>query len=798
MKRINLFVLTLFLVWGTHAETERRAKTAEPNPELLEKKWDARWITCPGVSLYDYGVYHFRKIFRIKDLPMTYVINVSADNRYRLFVNGTPVCYGPARGDLSHWYFETVDIAPLLKEGDNVLAALVWNMSSYAPGAQMMLMTGFILQGNSEREREVNTDCSWKVCRDLAYAPSPEKRQDVGCADIVKGGQYPWGWEMQSFDDTAWASPVLLRRGQPYGLGTGYDWMLCRRDIPLMEDTLLRMKAIRRTEGMTVPQAFLQGKAPLTIPANKKVSVLIDQTFLTNAYPELKVSGGKDSEIRVRYGEALFNDKGKAHRNDIAGRKITGFTDIFYPDGGNDRLFRTLWFRCYRYVQLDIETKEQPLTIQDLYGMYTAYPFEEVGSFSSDDPELSKIWTVGWRTARLCANETYFDCPYYEQLQYVGDTRIQALISLYVSGDDRLMRKAIRMFDYSRTYEGITASRYPSRVPQYIPPFSLYWINMVHDYWMYRDDPDFIKSCMPGVKTILAWFVDKIEPATGVLGRLPHWNFIDWPVQWPWDNEYPLGGTHRATLTGGSAIVTLQLAYAIRDAVDLLKECGEKELAAYYEHLGISLGQHVWNDCWNEGKQLLTDDLQGSSYSQHVNIMGILSDAVPKEKQVDLFNRLATDPSLIQATFYYRFYLFRALKKVGLADRYVSMLQPWKDMIGIGLTTFAENPEPTRSDCHAWSASPLIDFLATVCGVEPAEPGFKSVKIEPHLGTLQRVKGNVPHPNGIISVSLEQKGKRLKGELTLPPDLVGTFKWRDNEMTLTAGVNKIDVTDKHK
>ena len=131
MKRINLFVLTLFLIWGTHAETERRAKTAEPNPELLEKKWDARWIAYPGVSLYDYGVYHFRKIFRIKDLPVTYVINVSADNRYRLFVNGTPVCYGPARGDLSHWYFETVDIAPLLKEGDNVLAALVWNMSSW-------------------------------------------------------------------------------------------------------------------------------------------------------------------------------------------------------------------------------------------------------------------------------------------------------------------------------------------------------------------------------------------------------------------------------------------------------------------------------------------------------------------------------------------------------------------------------------------------------------------------------------------------------------------------------------------
>ncbi|MCD7852133.1 MAG: family 78 glycoside hydrolase catalytic domain [Parabacteroides sp.] len=660
-----------------HAAGNDGVREVAPDASLLTRKWDANWVSCPEVSLYDYGVYHFRKSFELNRKPDSFVINISADNRYRLFVNGTPVCYGPARGDLNHWYFETIDIAPLLKEGRNTLAAIVWNAGVYTPGAQMTLKTELIVQGNTAREAIVNTDPSWKVYQNPAYAPSVENRQDVGCADVVDASLYPWGWETADYDDSAWKEAVQLGRGQPYGVGTGYDWVLCRRDIPLMEDSLIRMQSVRRSEGLTASPEFLKGNAPLTVPANRKVTLLIDQSYLTNAYPELKVSGGKGSEIRMRYSEALYKDGQKGNRNDIEGREVGGFTDKFYPDGGSGRLFRPLWFRTYRYLQVEIETKGEPLTLLDLYGMYTAYPFRENGSFSSNLPELQKIWEVGWRTARLCANETYYDCPYYEQLQYVGDTRIQALISLYVDGDDRLMRKAIRMFDYSRSYEGITTSRYPSRVPQYIPPFSLYWINMVHDYWMYRDDPAFVKSCMPGVKSVLEWFAGKIDPATGILGPVPHWNFIDWPKQWPWNNDLPLGGTHKAAITGGSSILSLQLAYTLKDAIELLREFGEADLARSYEKVYDSLCRHTWDKCWNEEKQMLADDPDEASYSQHANIMGILSDAVPQEKQQALFNKLNTDPSLIQATFYYRFYLFRALKKVGLADQYTEMLKPW-------------------------------------------------------------------------------------------------------------------------
>jgi hypothetical protein len=605
----------------------------------------------------------------------------------------------------------------------------------------------------------------------------------------VDGEKYPWGWNEQDFDDSKWISPREISRGFPYGLNDEYDWVLTPRDIPLMEDKLMRMETVRRSDGIQVPDIFLKGNSPIEINANKKVSFLIDQKVLTTAFPEMVVSKGKGSKIKITYAEALYNDNGKAHRDEIENRRIKGHTDIFLPDGSENRHFNTLWYRTYRYVYVEIITRDEPLVLNDFYGNFTAYPFNENGSFESDDPSLSKIWEVGWRTARLCAHETYFDCPYYEQLQYVGDTRIQALISLYVSGDDRLMRKAIKLFDWSRSYEGITTSRYPSAKHQYIPPFSMYWINMVHDYWLHRDDNEFVKSCLPGVKSVLEWYAAKVDPKTGMLGPTPHWNYVDW--SWKGNKEYASGGVPPGGFFGGSSILTLQLAYTLHDAIDLFAEFGEPELAVKYKALKESLCKSTFALCWDENRQLIADNASKKSFSQHANIMGILTDAVAADKQKTLFEKTNNDPSLTQATFYYRFYLFRALKKVGLAERYTSMLQPWKDMINMGLTTFAETPEPTRSDCHAWSSSPLYDFLTTVCGVEPGSPGFKTVRIEPHLGTLKNIKGKVPHPAGDILVDLSKTASGIQGKVTLPAGLSGMFVQNGKLIQLNPGESVI-------
>jgi hypothetical protein len=130
------------------------------------------------------------------------------------------------------------------------------------------------------------------------------------------------------------------------------------------------------------------------------------------------------------------------------------------------------------------------------------------------------------------------------------------------------------------------------------------------------------------------------------------------------------------------------------------------------------------------------------------------------------------------------------LKKVGLADLYTETLDLWNDMLNKGLTTFAENPDPTRSDCHAWSASPNYDFLATVAGIRPGMPGFKSVDMEPALGKLTFIKGQMPHPSGLIIFDLKRSGNEgIKGVVQLPEGVTGKFTWNGKTVPLKGKTN---------
>ena len=784
-----LFLLTTFLA----------ADTVQPkiNPDLLTKPWPARWIAHPSAPAKGYGVYHFRKHLQLTQKPEHFIIHVSADNRYQLFVNGQFVSDGPARGDLAHWRFETVDIAPQLKAGDNLMAAVVWVYGDYLPFRQMTYRSGFILQGDTPKEGQANTGASWKVFRNLAYSPIPETASVVGPFDRVDGGKYPWGWQEPQFDDAAWAAAKPMENGLPWGIGTGVMWALTPRPIPPMELRPQRFDQIRRTTGIEAPQQFLQGQAELRVPARSEVALLIDQSHLTTAYPELQVSGGKESLITVTYAEGLFDKDGKkGNRNEVEGRHIEGNRDEFLPDGGSKRLFRPIWLRAFRYVELKVKTGSVPLIIHNFSSQFTGYPLVENASFRSSDPSLSKIWEVGWRTARLCAGEAYYDCPYYEQLQYVGDTRIQSLISLYVAGDDRLMRNAIRQFDDSRIPGGLTQSRYPSSNPQIIPPFSLFWIGMIHDYWMHRDDPAFVSSLLQGIDDVLHWHETYLNPS-GMLGHVPWWSFVDWPDQWPWDNDRNIGGEPSGVEEGNSSILTLQLVLALDEAADLAKAFHHDCQAAHYRELVERLKKATLKLCWDESRGLLADTPKKDAFSQHANLLAVLADLIPSGPQKILLEKTNRDPSLIQCTMYYRFYLYKAMKKAGLGDRYVEMLTPWQHMLQIGLTTFAERPEPTRSDCHAWSASPNYELLASVCGIEPAEPGFRSVRIAPHLGPLTWVKGVMPHPHGKIEVNLKRVGAEgLSGQVILPMDLSGELVWNNKTIPLKPGEQEVNLAER--
>ena len=765
--------------------------TPEPTPRWSAGYWDARWIMHPTAPARQYGVYHFRKSIEMAQKPAQFIVHVSADNRYRLFVNGKAVGFGPARSDTQNWHYETFDLAPYLQTGPNSIAAQVWYLSDSAPFAQISYQLGFIMQGDGDAEKIINTDASWKAWQNPAYAPHKAPNLNtylvVGDGDRVDAARYPWGWESQKFDDKTWpAARPLWFAAKTRGYGTDGNWSLSRRTIPMMEDRPDRLKTVRRAEYVKMPDQFLQGKSPVTIPAQTRAVFLLDQGYLTNAYPELTVSGGKGATITLAYAEALVDNKGqKGNRNDIEGRKLVGIEDQFLPDGSANRLFRPLWFRTYRYLQISVETNREPLILNDLIGQFTGYPFQEKAAFASNDSTLRGIWDAGWRTARLCAGETYYDCPYYEQLQYVGDTRVQAMISLYVAGDDRLMKKAILDYDHSRFNDGLTQSRYPSADFQVIPTFSLFWVCMIHDYWMHRQDDNFVKQMLPGIAQVLAWHEARLDKS-GLNGALEWWNFVDWC--WPWNEAERTGGVPPGSRVGGSSILTLQQAYTLDRAADLMAHYGQNDQAAHYRSLSLRMKKAVQERCYDASRGLVADTPDRKTFSQHANILAVLTDAVPVAQQRALLQRAMTDTSLTQATFYFKFYLFQALKKVGMGDQLIPQLQPWRTMLATGLTTFAEQPEPTRSDCHAWSASPVYEFISTVCGINSAEPGFRSVRIEPFLGELKTVSGKMPHPLGEVSVQfVKTPTGNLTGTVTLPPGLTGTLRWNGKTQALVSG-----------
>ena len=764
-------------------------------PAFLQGYWPAEWISCPGISQRAYGVFHFRKSLQLSAPPASLIVHISADNRYRLFVNGKPVAAGPAKGDLAHWFFETIDIAPFLHAGKNTLAAAVWNMGEFAAVSQISNQTAFILQADDTAYAQLNSGKEWKVLHDTAYRPCALPGElhlnayfVIGPGDDVQAAAYPWNWEKTDYDDSNWPSATPIAKGVPTGYGSDNIWTLVPRSIPPMEERLQRIQSVRRVSGRSPSPDFISGKHPLTIAAHDSLTILLDQGFNTVAYPELWVNGGAGSSVRITYAEALFDTTGqKGNRNTIDGKKILGNYDVYHPDGGQHRLFRPLWFRTFRYIQLDIHSGSQPLTIEDFYGVYTGYPFKEQASFASNDSSLQPIWKTGWRTARLCGGENYFDCPYYEQLQYEADTRIQSLISLYVSGDDRLMRKAITDFYNSRVSEGLTQGRYPSNRLQVIPPFSLFYISMVYDYWMHRKDDDFIRPHLVAIRGILDWYEKRIDNDKKILGPMRWWNFVDW-------NNHFDGGVPDGADDGNSSIISLQLACTLRQAAALMDYFNYPADADHYTSTAASLATHVYASCFDPAKGLMANTPEKKSFSQHASIFAVLASSIPAADQAAVMEKVLKDTSISQATFYFRFYLNQALKKAGLGDLYYAQLKPWRDMLSNGLTTFAENPDPTRSDCHAWSASPVYDFLATLCGIVPDAPGFSRIRIAPNPGSLTHLRGKMPHPAGWIVVDLQRKGATgMHAEITLPKNSSGIFVWHQKEIPLREGMQTIEL-----
>jgi alpha-L-rhamnosidase len=371
-------------------------------------------------------------------------------------------------------------------------------------------------------------------------------------------------------------------------------------------------------------------------------------------------------------------------------------------------------------------------------------------------------------------------------LMYVGDTRLEVLTTYALSSDDRLPRKALFLFDVSRSADGLTQSRYPHFHRQVIPPFSLWWVAMVHDFSQWRDDLPFVRARMSGVRAVIDYFAARLN-AENLLVAPSGWNFIDWVKAWK--NGVPKGGNEG----GISGPISWQLAWNLRLASELEELVGEPELAARGRRLARQIAAAADATFWDETRGLYADDLAHTSFSEHSQCLALLSGLAPEKRFLRLAHGLLTDQDLHRCTVYFSHYLFETLRLIGHTERIIERLDVWFNHHTLGMKTLLEMPEPSRSDCHAWAAHPLFQYGTTFLGVRPAAPGFASVSIAPQLGTLTWAAGTVAHPKGPIQVALKRHGDALSAIITLPPGLTGTLAYAGTTYPLIAGTQTVEV-----
>lgn len=747
----------------------------------------------------------FRRAFEVGNpAAARLTVHVSGDSRYLFYCNGTLVGRGPAKGDVNHHFYETFDLTPHLRPGRNVLAALVLDMSRVAHrptqlGAPCSVMTyagGFVLEGAIEGGEDLSTGigAGWRVAVDIAHRFQNEGTTFEGYQGYFEhrvSKLIPAGWTSPEFDhtDPAWKPATVLYRAErlenrrdpasPYGL--------VPRIIPMLEegpDEPFRDVFLPgATDATPAWKKLLAGGATVAIAPHTTVDIILDAGELTTGFPQLEISGGARAVVRLTYAEALrlpwstpgakllgrqqplanlashFADESTGWTFDRRG-KISGWSDVWEPAGSARELFEPLHWRTFRYVGLKITTGAAPLELRKAGYRFTAYPYRVAAEFACSDPKLEKIWRASLRTMRLCSHETFEDCPYYEQMQYAGDTMITSKIAMLAAGDYALTRQAIYHFDWSRLSEGLTQSRFPSRLVQIIPSWSLHWISNVRDYAYCSGDLATVRAVLPGMRAALDWF-RRHGDVEGLPEKLPFWNITDWCPWWP-------RGVVPGSDTGPTCIIAAQYILALDELADLCRLLARTreatELTAEADWLRNKLHARFWSD--SEG--LYLDRPGGPEISQYGNAWAVVCGAADAATRTRLAARFPHDPKLAPGSFFWWHAGFRALAACGAYDRMPEFLGPWHEMIDAGLDTFVEENSYWRSLCHAWSAHPALEFMTRILGVTPAAPGFALIDIKPHRCGLSHARGSVCTPRGPVQVAWRSDGKSFALEVEAP------------------------------
>ncbi|MBI5651195.1 MAG: family 78 glycoside hydrolase catalytic domain [Chloroflexi bacterium] len=790
---------------------------------------------------------YFRRVIEIADAIQSAPVMVTADGRYQLFVNGVLVGRGPARSSAAYRYADPYDLAPYLKPGRNVIAALAHsygrNTAWYElPGwdyARAFGCGGFFLQGEVVTARDVvqlDTDASWRcLTADVWQRDVPSN--SLGFSEVYDARRAPENWNALAFDDTSWEHAEILRvPGRNYTGDVIPFQFLAVRDIPAQREGPLAFGAVLscneianaptsndlaaqmdqeiflplthcRVINVIASEAKHSPTTEITTTDAHSVSIVYDFGQVVAGYIRFELEGAAGALVDFYPGEQLLPDGRVRIFDGIPGFDAPIAHRYILCDGA--QTWERFEWNGLRYLQVTYRNCAQPLHVRAVAVNQTGYPVQARGQFECSDDTLNRIWHAGARTLQLCMHDAFVDCPSREQRQWM-DAYLDTRINYAAFGDAQLAARMMRQIALSQRPEGLTMMAAPGDFSVLgftnIPDFCLYWIMTIGDYIQFTGETKIVDELYSSVVKAIQWFERQLN-AENLLTDVPHWVFVEWA---------------ETDKKGQVAALNAQFVAALCVAAQIARIAEHSRAAIYFDALATRVRDALNELLWDESRGVYADARRDGKLSRRIsqqsNAAMIAFDIAPRERWDRMFETILDESRLVlthalghdgevtpfdeeknvvQAQPFYSHFLHRALRQAGKFDNIIANIRArWSAMIANGESTFRETwqLEPITSKCHAWSATPTFDLSTDILGIAPLEPGFARFRVAPQIENLAWARGAFPTPRGDIQVAWRRDANRFELSLTVPENTQAEIVLPAREiMIVGAGTHRVVV-----
>ncbi|MGC8737413.1 MAG: family 78 glycoside hydrolase catalytic domain [Candidatus Hydrogenedens sp.] len=677
---------------NAHLIIDPRMKDVIPNNNFMTNTKND-WIKDSPHQIHTL----FRKIFVVEKFPKLAEIYITADDYFKLYINGEHILEGPTNGyPFAYPYFK-FNLTPFIRTGTNILAIHTYyrgliNRVCVSGDNRSGLILKLILTDMEGRKTEIVSDTTWKCFPLDAFITTDTigyKTQFIENIDMLK---YPKDWQSLDFDDSHWINPELGK--------SDYTFV----DLP--------------AKPLEIKNVFPKEK--------KKINsghFIFDFGREVVGYTRIKTRGERGQKMIVYHGEEL-------DENGYVRWQMRAYCD--YKEeiilSGEEDISPFYEYRAFRYIELDNAPEETSVWVEERH-----YPFDTTKVlFYSSDKDLTNIWDICQLGVRLCSQEGFLDCPSREKGQYLGDAVITSRSFMWLTGDTSLTKKSLIDFSLSTKIDpGLTAVA-PSGFIQELAEYSLQYPLMLWEYYRHSGDKDFLKAMATECLPSLLYYFAQFENESGLLnstGKKPI--LIDWPKNLRDNFDYDYAQNKPNAVVNafyyGAVTTTLEIQKTLGIEDTALKEKAEKIWNGY---------QKIFLD---SEKKLYKDAPNSKHYALHSNALPLYFGLVKDEKVKENIFSLIEQKGLYCGV-YIASYIIEACFKEGNPELGWKLLTnnteySWKEMLRNGATSCLEVWKPemksNMSWCHAWSSCPIYLLSEYVLGLKIGKPGWEEIHFSP-------------------------------------------------------------------